>query len=429
MVEILVIFFLLFLNGVFAMFEIALVASRKSRLEERAGAGISGARLALKLLKKPENILSSIQVGITLVGIISGAYGGVALSEDLEPVFILLGLQAEYAGILAFSIVVGTITYFSLIIGELVPKTIALNNPERIAIALAPLMHGFGQVVHPVVIFLGASTRVVLYLLRISKKAEAEISEEELRLLIRKGSETGVIEKEESVIINEVIRLGSKRAKNMMTHRFDVAWLDASQPPDELLARARASVHSRLPVCQGSMDEILGVVHVKELLNNSSADKPIPWNSLLSEPHYVPEQTPAIKVLELFRITKNYFAIVVDEYGSMEGIITLHDLMENIMGDFPNLHESSEPEFTIRSDGSMLVDGHMKLEDLADRLESGNLCPDEGSVHTAAGLALYCLNRIPQAGDHFMHRNYVFEIMDMDGIKVDKILIRKADSD
>jgi putative hemolysin len=425
--EILVITILLLLNGVFAMYEIALVSARKSRLEEKAKFGNIGAKKALKLLGEPEKILSAIQVGITLVGIVSGAYGGIAFAEDIAPFFIGIPALAPYAHTLAVIFVVGAITYFSLIIGELVPKTIALNNPEAIAIFLSPAMNVVGVIAYPVILFLSVSTKLVLKLFGIKNKAEVPVTEEELRILLKQGSEHGVIEKEESDIINEVIRFGDKRASTIMTHRLDVIWIDNTDSQDEILAMALQSSYSRVPVCHKSVDDVRGVVAIKDLLSWYINHQSINFEEIITDPIYIPEQLPAIKVLELFRETRNHFGIVVNEYGSMEGIITLHDVTENIMGDLPAIEDEDEPDVFQREDGSYLIDGSMMLEDVKDLLELHTLFEtgeEEVTINTIGGLAMYKLNRIPKTGDKFSVRGKYFEIVDMDGNRVDKLIVR-----
>lgn len=424
--EILVITVLLFVNGLFAMFEIALVSSRKSRLEEKARSGQKGATVALKLLKRPEEILSSIQVGITLVGIVSGAFGGIALSEDLIPVFNRVESLAPYADVLAFLSIVVVITYFSLIIGELVPKTIALSNPERISILMAPSMQMVAKVAFPLVWILSVSTRFILFFLRIKKDKELPVTEEELRILLKQGSEHGVIEKEESEIINEVIRFGEKRAGSVMTHRSELEWLDMTDEPEELIRTASISGFSKLPVGNGSLDDLQGVVRVKDLLAFYIENHDVQWDKVVSEPLFIPEQLPAIRVLELFRNSGNHFGIVINEYGTVEGIITLHDLIENVMGDFPAEDESNDPEIFQREDGSFLAAGYASIEDISDLLDFDLLKEadvQKSGTHTLGGLAMLLLNRIPQVGDRFGIGNVLFEVVDMDGNRVDKLLI------
>ncbi|KAF0154969.1 MAG: putative hemolysin [Syntrophaceae bacterium] len=425
--ELLVVALLLIINGIFAMYEIALISARRSSLEEEAKFGRLGAKTALALLAEPEKVLSAIQVGITLIGIVSGAYAGLALAEDVAPLLKNIGWLAPYAHTLSVVIVVGIITYLSLIVGELVPKTIALNHAEPIAIFLSPAMKVFSSVTYPVVWILSISTKLVLKLFGVQNRIEAPVTEEELRMFLKKGSEHGVIEKEESDMINEVIRFGDKRASALMTPRVDVTWLDIHQTPDEILSESLNSPFPRLLVCEDEVDHVKGVVNVKDILAYYIKHQTLRLEEILLEPLYIAEQAPALKVLEMFRLTKKHFGIVINEYGSMEGIITLHDLTENIMGDLPALGDLDEPEAFQREDGSYLMDGSMKVEDVEDILKVHSLFEEEDErpdVNTLGGLAMYQLNRIPKIGDKFTASGYLFEIVDMDGNRVDKLLVR-----
>ncbi|MRR17261.1 MAG: HlyC/CorC family transporter [Deltaproteobacteria bacterium] len=426
--EILVIALLLILNGIFAMYEIALVSARRSNLEDEAKSGRMGAETALGLLREPEKVLSAIQVGITLIGIVSGAYGGLALAGDVAPLFKNVSFLAPYAHGLSLVIVVGVITYLSLIIGELVPKTIALNNAEAIAIVLSPAMKLFSSFTYPIVWILSVSTKLVLQFFGIENRRETPVTEEELRMVIQKGSEHGVIEKEESDMINEVIRFGDKRASALMTPRVDVTWLDIHQDQEEILAEALKASYPRLLVCEDEVDQIKGVVNVKDVLAYYIRHRTVRLEEILFEPVYIPEQAPALKVLDLFRKTKRHFGVVINEYGSVEGIITLHDLTENILGDLPVQGDLEEPEIFQREDGSYLMDGSTKVEDVEDLFAVSSLFEDEDErpdINTLGGLAMYQLNRVPKIGDTFSAGGYLFEIVDMDGNRVDKLLVKK----
>lgn len=430
--EILVIALLLLLNGIFAMYEIALISARRSNLEEEAKSGRLGAQTALALLAEPEKVLSAIQVGITLIGIASGAFAGLALAEDVAPLLKNVGWLAPHAHTLSVIIVVGVITYLSLIIGELVPKTIALNNAEAIAIFLSPAMKVFGSVTYPVVWILSISTKIVLKLFGVQNRNEALVTEEELRMFLKKGSEHGVIEKEESDMINEVIRFGDKRAGALMVPRVDVVWIDIHQTNDEILSEVLHSSYPRMPVCEDEIDNIKGVVNVREVLAYYIQHQTLHLEELLLDPLYIPEQAPALKVLEMFRETKKHFGIVINEYGSVEGIITLHDLTENIMGDLPALGDVDDPEVFQREDGSYLMDGSMKVEDVEDLLNVPSFFDSDEerpAVNTLGGLAMYQLNRIPAIGDKFSAGGYLFEIVDMDGNRVDKVLVKSVTSE
>jgi putative hemolysin len=425
--ELIIIALLLLLNGFFAMYEIALVSARRSSLEEEAKSGRLGAKAALALLEEPEKVLSAIQVGITLIGIVSGAYAGLALSEDLVPLFKSIPFLAAYAKTLAVAVVIGVITYLSLIIGELVPKTIALNNAEAIATFLSPAMKVFSSVTYPVVWILSISTKLILKLFGIQIRHEAPVTEEELHMLLKKGSEHGVIQKEESDMINGVIRFGDKRANALMTHRVAVDWIDIHQTADQILNKALTSRHPRILVCEHQIDNVKGVAAVKDLLAYYIHHQTFRLEDIIFEPLYIPEQAPALKVLEMFRKTKIHFGMVVNEYGSVEGIITLHDLAENIMGDLPEYEGAGEPDVFQREDGSYLMDGSKMIEDVEDLLKLDSLFESPGErpdVNTIGGMAMYKLNRIPKTGDKFYAGGYLFEIVDMDGKRVDKLLVK-----
>lgn len=425
--ELLIIALLLLLNGVFAMYEIALVSARRSRLEEEAQAGHLGAKTALALLAEPEKVLSAIQVGITLIGIVSGAYGGIALSQDVALYLQQVSWLAPHAPTLSVVLVVGIITYLSLIIGELVPKTIALNNAQAIATFLSPAMKLFATVTYPVVWVLSVSTKLILKIFRVQGRHEAPVTEEELRMFLKKGSEHGVIEKEESDMINEIIRFGDKRAGALMTPRVDVEWIDAAQSEEKILADALAAPHPRMLVCDDQIDRIRGVVNVKDILAYYIRHRLLNLDDILFQPLYIPEQAAALKILEMFRETKRHFGVVISEYGSVEGIVTLHDLTENIMGDLPAPGEEDETEVFRREDGSYLVDGSMKVEDAEDLLNVSSLFDadeERPDVNTLGGLAMYRLSRIPAVGDRFAAAGHLFEIIDMDGNRVDKLMIR-----
>ena len=368
--DVFVVALLLVLNGVFAMYEIALVTARRSKLEEEARAGRLGAQTAIALLSEPEKVLSAIQVGITLVGIVSGAYGGMILADDVARWLVKIQIPAAYAGTVSVVLVVGLITYLSLIIGELVPKTIALNHAEAIAVALSPLMKVFSAVTYPVVWVLSVSTKIVLKFFGVHVRKEAPVTEDELKMVLQKGSEHGVIEKEESEMINEIIRFGDKRANALMTPRVDVEWIDITQTEDKIMAKALASPYPRMLVCENDIVRIKGVVNVRDVLSYYINHRRLRINDILFDPLYIPEQAQALKVLEMFRSTKKHFGVVINEYGTMEGIVTLHDLTENIMGDMPSADESDSPDVFRREDGSYLMDGSMMIEDVEDLLNA-----------------------------------------------------------
>ncbi|HEY7751694.1 MAG TPA: hemolysin family protein [Ignavibacteriaceae bacterium] len=424
--EILIILFLVILNGIFAMAEIALVSSKKVRLEEKAKKGSKGAKIALQFMQKPEEFLSTVQVGITLVGIIAGALGGTTLAEDLTPLIERIEPVKELAFEISFIIVVGFITYLSLIIGELVPKTIAYNNPEGISIALAPLMKVLSIIAHPVVRFLSFSTKIFLAILGIESKKAPPLTEDELKSLIEQGSQFGTIEKKENEMIKSIFRFGDRKAYSIMIPRQDVLWLDINDPPEVIRETIYNSNYSRLLLCNGTLDEIIGILRVKDFFRHNEKGKELNLRSIAAQPLFIPDNLPALKILERFRESKIHTAIVVDEYGSTEGIITLHDLIENIFGELPDRHEKPELSIVVREDGSMLIDGSILFDELREKL---NLHFENSDVYTTlGGFVMYKLNKIPQEGDKFNSGEYKFEVVDMDGKRVDKVLVQKRNT-
>ncbi|KAF5033204.1 hypothetical protein DSECCO2_609220 [anaerobic digester metagenome] len=422
----LIIFLLLLLNGVFAMFEIAMVSSRRARLQERASRGSNGAALALKLLKDPDKMFSAIQVGITLIGIVNGALGGISFADDLMPHIASIQGWEKYAPTISMLIVIGLITYLSLVIGELVPKSLAMNNAEPIAIFLSPAMNLLRRVMYPVVWLLSVSTKLILRLFGVKKKNEPPVTEEELKLMLKLGSDSGVIHKEESVLMNEVLRFGDKKASQVMTQRLDIDFIDLKASVEEILEAAEKTAYSRLLVIDKTIDNIAGVVSVRDIQTQYISKRTIRLKDIISDPVYIPEQMLAVRMIELFQRTKNHFGVVVDEYGTMSGIVTLHDLIENIMGDLPLLDEVYEPELVQREDGSWLADGAMLWHELAEKLDVKVPAEEEellSGINTIGGFAMVKLNKIPATGDVFHAAGFRFEIVDMDGKRVDKILI------
>jgi putative hemolysin len=421
--EILIIFLLLVINGIFAMSEIALVSSRKARLQGKADTGSRGARIALKLLEEPEKFLSTVQIGITLVGIIAGAYGGEAFTEDLKPVFEKIELLKPYAEIIAFTSIVIIITYFSLVIGELVPKSIAMNNPEGITITLAPFMRVLSIITYPFVIFLSFSTKIFLKIFMIKEKKEPPVTEDELKYMIDTGSQHGVIEKQEREIMHAVFRFGDRKAHSLMTRRNDVSWIDVNSTKQEILEEIKNTAFTKYPVCNQSFEQIVGMVSVRDILLHVEQGADFDLRKIITEPVYIPEMMPALKVIELFKKQRVHLGLVVDEYGSVEGLITLHDLVENIIGDLPEF-EKEEQQIIVRDDKSWLADAEIEIHEVKSVLKIKHL-PGENSYTTLGGFIIYQLNKIPKAGDSFVYAGFRFEVVDMDGSRIDKVIIHK----
>ena len=421
--EFLIILFLVILNGIFAMAEIALVSSKKVRLEEKANNGSKGAKIALQLLHKPEEFLSTVQIGITLIGVIAGAYGGANWTNDVSAFIAQFGLFQKYAVEISYVIVVGIITYLSIIVGELVPKSIAFNNPEGVAIALAPVMSVLSLITTPLVKFLSFSTKTVVSIFRIKVKNEPPVTEEELKILLDQGSQLGTFEKNESEMIKSIFRFGDRKAKSVMINRQEIVWIDVNDSRENIEKIMNSSTFSRLPLGDGSLDRVIGIIKVKDYFRQSDVGKEADLRDIVTQPLFVQKNMPGIKILDRFRETKIHLAIIIDEYGSTQGMITLHDLVENILGELPERYENYEKPVFEREDGSFLIDGSILIDELEEILKVRFERHQEYS--TLGGYVMSKLNRIPKTGDKFSSENYKFEVVDMDGKRVDKVLVQK----
>lgn len=422
--EIVFIVLLVLLNGVFSMSEMAIVSARKVRLQQLANQGNIEARRALELADSPNQFFSTVQIGITLIGTLAGAFGGATLAEKLAVQLKLIPFLAVNADAIALFVVVLLITYLSLVLGELVPKRLALNNPERIAIGVAAPMRFLARFAAPAVHLLSASTDLVLRILGIGPTTEPEVTEEEIKILIEQGTEAGTFEEAEQEMLNRVFRLGDRRVSALMTPRPDMVWLDLDDSAETNRRVITESAHSRFPVCQGELDNVLGILQVNELLAQCLSGKPLDLTASLRRPLYVPESTPGLKILELFKQSGTHIAIVVDEYGVIQGLVTLNDILEEIVGDIPSIDEIDEPQVVQREDGSWLLDGMLSVDEFFELFEIEELPKDQrGNYHTMGGFVVNHLGRIPMAADHFEWRNMRFEVMDMDGNRVDKVLV------
>ncbi len=420
--ELLVIFILTLLNGFFALSEIALVSVKKSRIENLAVLGSKNAKTILELLENPENFLSSVQVGITLIGIVAGAYGGAALTDDLERVLAAYQFLQPYTHDLSLILVISGITYFTIVIGELVPKTIAMNNAEKIALVCVPVIKYFTLATYPFVKLLSASTNIILKIFGIQETDSERVSEEELVFMLKNAGRQGVLEKEESQVHQNLFYFTDQTAKSLMTHSSEVEWINYNDSKDAIFSKLKESVHSKFIVGVGSIEKVKGVVTIKEFLE-SYAHEDFKLDDIINEPIYITEYTSAFKILNLFKAKKQYIGIVIDEFGSIEGIVTLHDLIEAIVGDLPDEDESNESNITKRIDGSYLVDGKTQIYELNQFFMREVVEDNIASYSTISGFILDQLKAIPVAGDSFVHNNYKFEIMDMDGLRIDKVLV------
>ncbi|MCX7629983.1 MAG: hemolysin family protein [Geminicoccaceae bacterium] len=418
LVELLVVFLLVLLNGFFAMAEIALVSAKKPRLEAMAREGVRGASTALELLASPGRFLSAVQVGITFVGLLAGAFGGATLAQRLAQVLVELGAQPEAAQLVAVGGVVVAIGYASLILGELVPKQLALTRPERIAVRVARPMWWLARLASPLVLLLEASSRLVLRLLGPPGRPAEAPSEAEIRALVAEAESAGVVEPEEKAMIGRVMRLGDLSVRAIMTPRHELDWLDLDRPPEELLERMLASPHSRLPAGRGRVDEVTGVIRVKDVLGELARGRPLDFAALVRTPPALHEGADVLAALSALATSPVDMAFVVDEYGTLEGIVTSSDVLGAIVGELPMPEGAGEPDAVRREDGSWLLDGAKSIDATAELLALE--LPAERDYHTVAGFVLAQLRRLPRAGDSFLFQGWRFEVVDMDGPRVDK---------
>jgi len=427
-VDSLLILVLIIANGLFSGSEIAIVSSRKLRLEQMAEKGQRSARVALRLVSAPNDFLATVQIGITLIGILSGAVGGATVAQHLQPLLRQVPGLASSSEVASLAIVVTVITYLSLVVGELVPKRIALSNPEQIACMVAPPMRLLARWSSPLVHLLASSTNAMMAALGVRASEQPELTEDEIKAILRQGAESGVVEEAEHEIVQRVFRLGDRPIKAMMTPRTEICWLDLDSPLEENLEEVMASNHSRFPVARESLDDCLGVVRglnfLSALLASRSGGEPVNLEAMLQPPLYVTESAPALTVIDQFRESGVHIALVTDEFGGIEGLVTLNDIMEALVGDLPSAEDQEDPMVIVREDGSWLLDGALDIADLKDLLALEAL-PDEagGGYHTLGGLVMHVLERIPRAGEHFVCGEFRFEVVDMDGKRVDKVMV------
>jgi len=423
-VEALFIILLIIANGVFSMSELAIVSARKVRLEQWAKEGNAKARAALRLISSPNNFLSTTQIGITLIGILSGALGGTTVAKSLKEILDTIAILKPYSESLSFSIVVGIITYLSLVVGELVPKRLAMSNAEQIACNVAPPMRFLANIGTPIVYLLSASTEALLSMLGIQANEEAQVTEEEIKVMIAQGAESGMFEEAEQDMVERVFRLGDRPIKALMTPRTEIDWIDIDSPFEETQREVLESGHSRFPVARENLDDCVGIVDIREFLNASIHGVPIDLLKVSSPPLYVAETASALSVLEQFKQSGDRVAMVTDEYGGVEGMVTLTDLLEAIVGDLPSSDRQGDPDAIQREDGSWLIDGMISSDRLKEILEVEDLpYEEERNYHTLGGLMMTYLRHIPMVGEHFTWERIRFEVVDMDGNRVDKVLV------
>jgi putative hemolysin len=424
-IETLIILLLILTNGFLAMAEMAIVSARKARLQKRANEGDAGACAALELRDSPDDFLATVQIGITLVGVLAGAFGGATIANELAKVLAAIPFLAPYGEAISVGFVVLTITYLALVLGELAPKRIALLNPAQTASTVAPFMRTLSRIAAPIAHVLGLSTEAVLRFLGVQATDEPAVTEEEIKIMIEQGTQMGVFDPVEEEMVDHIFRLADRRVSTLQTPRTEIVWIDVDDGTEEIERKITASGRSRLPVAEGSLDNVLGLVLAKDLLSQSLGGKPLDPRSVLRPAPFVPESMRALDVLDRFREGHSKIALVVDEFGGLQGLVTTADILEAIVGDIPGLGEEDEPEAVKRADGSWLLDGMLPLDEFQELFQIEEL-PAEG-VDTLAGFTMTRLDRIPSAGDEFEWRGLRFEVVDMDRHRVDKILVRRSD--
>ena len=416
--QILIIIAVILINAVFVLSEMSVASSRKARLQQRVNEGNRGANTVLRLLENPNLFLATVQIGITLVSVLVGAVGGTTLAKPLSELFFQIPALSSVAESLALGIVVVAITFVSIVLGELVPKRIAQHNPERIASALAGPMIVVSKILAPFVWLLGRITDFVLKTLGIKPGAEPTVTEEEIQLLIDQGTQAGVFEEAEHDMVEGVFSLGDQRVYSLMTPRTGVVYLDVNDSVDEIREKIANSEFSRFPVRQGTLDVILGIVKARDLLVRSLSGAPIKLKDLLKPAFFIPETMFASRALEIFKEKGTEILLVIDEFGGLQGLLTINDIIEEIVGQI----ELEEPQATQRQDGSWLLDGMLEVDEFKEIFKLTGL-PHEEEYETLSGFVMVSLGRVPQTADHFEWHGLRFEIIDMDGRRVDKVLV------
>lgn len=422
-VEIGLLLLLIILNGVFAMSELAIASSRKTRLQQWAAEGNAGAAAALKLAEEPNQFLATVQIGITLIGIVTGFFGGSALSAPVAMQLSRIPVLSPYSDMISIVLVVGIVTYLSLVVGELVPKRLALQNPEKLATLVAPPMTVLSHIASPIVRLLGASSEVILRVLGVRHAEDPPVTEEEIAILLQEGTAAGVFTPGEHELLEGVFDLGDRDVRDLMTPRYRVVALDLNAPMDENFRKMADSPHHIFPVYEGDLDNLVGMVPVKKLWAASVSGEPIDLRALAEPALIVPESMPALDVVKRFQQRPNTAAMVVDEYGGLQGLLSLHDLIEAITGDLGETPERTE-EAVQRADGSWLLDGALPIHEVRSLLRAGPFPGEaQGDFETLGGFLMASLGRIPEVGDTYDWDNRRFEVVDMDGRRIDRVLV------
>lgn len=424
MTEILILLFATLLNAFFAASEIAIVSSRRARLKQLADDGSTGAATALTLAEDSGKFLSSVQIGITLIGVFSGAYGGATLSKPLGEYLARFPSLADHADSIAFGIVIAIITYTSLVLGELVPKRLAVMRAEAIALRVATPMRLFAKIGAPFVWLLQSSSNILLRLLGAHNDAMQGITEEEVKTLIAEGTESGVFDPAEQMMLEGVLRLGDRSVRTLMTPRPDVKWIDVDAPEDKQLQVLIEGGYARVPLARGTLDELVGVLHTKDIVAALLQGQRPALAKLARQPLTILDGTPVLRLLELFRDTRQHVAVVVDEHGSVEGIVTATDILESVMGDLPEHIDEDDTTIIRRDDGSYLIDAMKPIDEVMASLNLKGLRGENDDFHTLAGFMLKQLGHLPHTGEKFTWQDAItFEVIDMDGRRIDKVLV------
>lgn len=424
--EVLIIMGLLLLNGIFAMSELAIVTARKVRLEQRAEDGDKGAQAALALAQDPTQFLSTVQVGITLIGVLAGAFGGATISEELAVPFAAVPAVAPYADALALGIVVTGITYLSLLIGELIPKRVALSHPERVAAIVARPMRLLARVASPLVVLLTGPTNLVMRLFGVRVSSDPSLTQLEIRALIEQGAESGVVDVAEHEIVESVFRLGDRQVADVMIPRTRMEWIDESEGLDHVRASVAAQARAWYLVCRGEVDDVLGVMYAEDLLAQCLRGEALALPALLVQPLYVPATLPALDLLDQFKASHQSIAIALDEHGGVQGIVTLDELVTAVVGEIPEEGETASPDFTRRNERSWVARGDAILEDFESALDLDEIRDSERrGVRTLGGFVMALLGRVPVVGDTVAWRDLRIEVTHMEGRRVERLAITR----
>lgn len=422
--EVLVILGLILLNGFLSMSEMAIVSAKKNRLQSKANKGSKKAQTALKLAENPNHFFSTVQIGITMIGILSGAFGGATIAEKLALEIAKIPGFEPYSSGIGVGIVVVFITYLSLVVGELVPKRIAINSAEKVSLNVAGVMHVFSKIAQPFVFLLSKSTNLVLNVLGIKLSSEPAVTEEDLKNMLFEGKEIGVIEASEQTMVERIFRLSDRDVSAVMTPRTEIVFLELDDSQEEILKKISESPYTRFPVVSETYDNVIGIVNSKDLLLQLSVKGKVSLEEVIQEPLFLPETTPALETVEILKKSGFEVALIIDEYGGLMGLVGMGDILQSIIGNVSSPLENIDEEVVLRDDGSWLFDGMVQIDELKEYLQIDRLPEEEeGRYETLGGLMMAVLNRIPLTGDYFDWNGFRFEVMDMDGRRVDRVMV------